>query len=100
MRGEAEVFFWKSQQQEEVDFVVKRGPAVTSLIQVCWDIQQASTKDREIRALVKGSKELHCEDLLVLTQNAGGREDVEWFGQRATVRFVPLWKWLLNPNGV
>lgn len=98
MQGAIEVFFWKSQQREEVDFVVKRDRKVVSLIQVCWDIQTVATKDREVRALVKASKELSCEDLLILTQAEEGEKEVQWFGHRAVVRFIPLWKWLMRPN--
>jgi uncharacterized protein len=96
LSGEIQAFSWKSAQQEEVDFVVKEGTRVMSLIQVCVRPGDRSTREREIRALVKASDELRCKDLLVLTDADEREESVSWFGLRGTVRFRPLWKWLLE----
>ena len=57
-KDEQELFYWKNQQQEEVDFVVKENNAVKELIQVCYDIKDNETKKRETRALLKAGKEL------------------------------------------
>ena len=97
MSGTSNIYYWKSDQQEEVDFLVKQGPRIKQLIQVCYDFGNIKTKDREIRALLKGSKELGCKDLLVLTENYEAEEVMNWFGMREKVKFTPLWKWLLNP---
>lgn len=98
MNGTSNIYYWKSDQQEEVDFVVKQGPRIKQLIQVCYDFENIKTKDREIRALLKGSKELGCKDLLVLTENYEAEEVMNWFGIREKIKFIPLWKWLLNPS--
>ncbi|MDI6737714.1 MAG: ATP-binding protein [Nanoarchaeota archaeon] len=92
--GEAEVYFWKNTQQEEVDFVVKRGHKVEQLIQACQDISDAKTKEREIRALLKAGEELKCNKLVILTGDYEAEENAEWFGIKAKISFVPLWKWL------
>jgi hypothetical protein len=94
MDGKLEVYFWRSPRQEEVDFVVKQGLHVTQLIQVCLNVEDPRTKDREVRALLKASRELNCGNLLVLTDTAEGEEEASWFGLRGMVRFLPLWKWL------
>jgi len=96
--GKLESYFWKGPKQEEVDFVIKEGLCVTQLIQVCLNVHEPKTKDREIRALLKASAELKCKDLLVITEAAEHEEDASWFGLRGKVRFVPLWKWLLESN--
>ncbi|MBI2666350.1 ATP-binding protein [Candidatus Woesearchaeota archaeon] len=96
MQGKIHFFYWKNPQQEEVDFVIKEGLKVTQLIQVCEDISNEKTKMREMRALLKASRELHCSDLLLLTREKEGTEKMEWFGMRGEVRFLPLWKWLLE----
>jgi len=88
-------FYWQGAQQEEVDFVVKEGTHITHLIQVCLDLQDPKTKSREIRALLKASRELRCANLLILTDSAEGEEDVSWYGTEGTVRYMPAWKWLL-----
>lgn len=92
----AEIYFWKNVQQEEVDFVVKEGTKITKLIQVCYDIQETKTKEREIRALLKASKELKCKNLLIITYDYESEKDAEWFGMKGKIKYIPLWKWLLH----
>jgi uncharacterized protein len=87
-RRGAEFYYWKSHQNEEVDFVVKDGYNVSQLIQVCYDPSSQPASGRELRALAKAGKELRCKDLLVITRNIE-KESGE-------VHFVPLWKWLLE----
>ena len=86
------VGYWKNQQQEEVDFVIKTGMRAEQLIQVCSDISSANVKKREVRALVKAGKELKCRNMLVVT---GDYEGEEKYGG-AKIMFMPLWKWLLS----
>jgi predicted AAA+ superfamily ATPase len=92
--GESETYFWKNVQQHEVDFVVVKNRKVDQIIQVCWNIEKPETKEREIRALVTAGEELQCKKLLVLTENKEKRENVEWFGKKAAIQYVPLWKWM------
>ena len=92
--GVLELYYWKNQQHEEVDFVVKMQGKITKLLQVCSDISRANTKNRETRALLKCSRELKCNDLTVLTSDYEAKEKIEWFGIRRDIKFVPMWKWL------
>ena len=94
--GELKFYYWKNQQQEEVDFILQEGLKVRQLIQVCFDITNLETKNREIRALIKAGKELKCDDLLIITEDAESVEKVKWFGDKATIKYIPLWKWLLE----
>ena len=64
-----EIYYWKSSQEKEVDFIIKEGLSVKQLIQVCYDISDYDTKKREIKALLKASDELKCNNLLVITEN-------------------------------
>lgn len=87
-----DVYYWKDYQHWEVDFVVKEGLGVRQLIQVCYDIDNFNTKERELKAILKASKELECDNLLVITWDHEGEEDLK--GKK--IEFVPLWKWLLG----
>ena len=87
------VYYWTNNY--EIDFVVRNGEKVEQLIQVCYDLSDYETKKREIKALVKGSEELRCRDLLVITWDFEGEEEVK--GKR--IKFLPLWKWLLGVYG-
>lgn len=91
-----EISYWKNVQQEEVDFIISNSKKVERLIQVCYDISDLDTKKRELKALVKASEELKCKNLLVITFDYEGEETFEWFGTRRKVKFMPVWKWLLN----
>lgn len=85
-----EIFYWKSSQQDEVDFVIVEGKK-TQLIQVCYKVDEIDVKRRETRALIKASKELKCRNLLVITWDYEGEEKHK--GKK--IKFIPLWKWLL-----
>ena len=93
LEGKCEVYFWHGERDEEVDFVVKEGPHIVQLIQVCWDMQHPATRHREVRSLLQASKALGCDNLLILTANVAGKEDVEWFGTRRGIRLQPLADW-------
>ncbi len=96
LNPEIEIYYWKGLEQEEVDFILKKGKQITQLIQVCLSLECEETKKREFRALLKSSRALHCKDLLIITSSQEGEETVEWFGLKGTIRFIPLWKWLLQ----
>lgn len=91
-----EIYYWKNQQQEEVDFVIKDKDKIIELIQSCYDIQDNETKEREIRSLLKAGKELKCEKLTIITYDYEREEKKEWFGIKGTIKYIPIWKWLLN----
>ncbi len=87
-----EIYYWKDHQQREVDFVIKEEQKVKQLIQVCYNIEDFNTKERELKALDKASKELKCNNLLVITWDYEAEEEFK----EKMIRFVPLWKWLLR----
>ncbi|MFH2106450.1 MAG: ATP-binding protein [Candidatus Micrarchaeota archaeon] len=91
------IYYWKNAQQEEVDFIVREGLRVIRLIQVCYDLAETRTKERETRALLKASQELKCTNLFVITEKYEAEKEIEWFGIKGKIRYVPLWKFLLNP---
>ncbi len=95
IEGNLRFYYWKNQQQEEVDFITQEDLKVKQLIQVCFNIDELDTKNREIRALIKAGKKLKCKNLLIITEDKEKEEKAEWFGDKATIKFIPLWKWLL-----
>jgi hypothetical protein len=52
-----------------------------------------------VRALIKAGNELNCKNLIVLTENEERTDIAVWFGIQGTIRFLPLWKWLLDLPG-
>jgi len=94
MRGELEFFYY--QKKYEVDFIVKRNQKLEELIQVCYDIENPDTKEREIRGLLHAAKDLNCDNLTIITEEYEDIEQKEWHGIKGNVKYIPLWKWLLK----
>ena len=86
------IFYWKNIQHEEVDFVIKEGIKVIQLIQACYSIENVEIKKREIKALIKASNELKCNDLFIITKSYENEEKID----NKKIKFIPLWKWLLE----
>jgi len=87
-----EFYYWKDYQQREVDFVVKKGLNVEQLIQVTAASEKNEIEKREYTSLLKASKELRCNNLLMVTWDYESQETIE--GKK--IIFVPLWKWLIS----
>lgn len=86
-----EIYYWKNHQQAEVDFVLKEGTKIEQLIQVTYASGKDEIEEREVKSLLKASKEIKCKDLSVITWDY---EDTVKISNRI-VKFIPLWKWLL-----
>lgn len=87
-----EFYYWKNSQGYEVDFIVKQGLQVKELIQVCYDISDEKTKERELHSLLQAMEEFKLKKGLILTKDFEKEERVK--GKK--ILFVPLWKWLLR----
>ena len=96
--GSMKAYYWKNDQQEEVDFLIRQGTKTEELIQVCYDTGDIKTKEREIRALIKASKEQNCDKLTIITKDDESTEDAQWFGTKKKIRYTPMWKWLMNSD--
>lgn len=83
------LFYYRTSNDKEVDFVTRDGRKVTSLIQVSYDISNTKTRERELDALVKASEELKCDHLLLICWAQEGT--IEYKGK--TITIVPLNKW-------
>ena len=86
-----DIFYYKL-SDGEVDFVLKKGSKIKQLIQVTYASSKDEIEKREIKSLLKASKELKCKDLLVITWDYEGEEKHD----KKKIKFIPLWKWLIN----
>lgn len=91
-----EIFYWKNQKNEEVDFVILKNKKPESLIQVCYDINDPDSYKREVRSLIKASDELGCDNLMILNKDSEEEIEEKWFNSKKKIKLVPLWKWLLE----
>lgn len=86
------LFYWKDNLGNEVDFAVKDGSKVRELIQVCYDVEGIKTKERELKGLLKAMERFELEEALVITEDEESREKI----RGKTINYAPLWKWLLR----
>lgn len=87
-----ELFYYKTRNDREVDFALKKGYQITELIQVCYDLTNPDVEQREIKALIESGKELDVSKLTILTWNE--KREIQKDG--ATIQLKPLWEWLLE----
>lgn len=90
-RPNRELFYYKTRNDREIDFVLKKGYEAVELIQVSYESVNPDVEEREVKALVEAGKELGVGKLTVLTW--GERRDIKKAG--GVIRFRPLWEWLL-----
>lgn len=92
LRPNLELFYYKTRNDKEIDFVIKQGTTVRELIQVSYDITNPDVSAREIKALIEAKEELHAEKLTILTWDE--KKQITRGGN--IIEFVPLWWWLTN----
>jgi len=87
-----EIYYYIDRTGREIDFLIKNNRKVEELIQVCFDLNDIETRDREIRALENASGELNCKNLTVITWDDEREEIIK----KRKIIFKPLYKWLLG----
>ena len=70
------LFYYRTRNDKEIDFVTRKGTKVEQLIQVCYDMTSEKTRKRELDALAEAAEELHCDNLLIITNDQ--QEIIEW----------------------
>jgi predicted AAA+ superfamily ATPase len=88
-----EIYYWKH-ENKEVDFVLKEGFLVKQLIQVCWNMDDKKTKEREVNNLLYAIDEFKLKEGTILTEDSEGENIIE----SKKIRYVPIWKFLLQSN--
>lgn len=80
------LFYYRTRNDKEIDFVTRKGAKVEQLIQICYDMTSEKTRKRELDALVEAAEELHCDNLLVITISQ--EEKIEWKGTAILVTSI------------
>ena len=86
---EKTLFYYRSRNNKEVDFVLRKGTQIECLVQVCYDLSSPKTEKREVDSLVECAGELQCERLVIVTYD--DERTIEKDGYRIEV--VPVAKW-------
>ena len=63
------MFYYRSRNDKEVDFVLRKGTQIERLVQVCYDMSSPKTEKREVDGIVECAGELKCSNLVIVTYN-------------------------------
>jgi uncharacterized protein len=92
-RRNFDFFYYKNENtNKEVDFVIYKNKKPIELIQVCYNLDNLNTYNREVESLISNSDNLNCNLLKIITFDV---EKIELIN-RKKIYFIPLWKWLLE----
>lgn len=89
-----DVYYFKT-ANSEVDFLAIDKKGKKQLIQVVWDIEDAATRQREIKGLDQARKQAPNATGLILTYQT---RTVVKDGDGKSVKVMPVWEWLLGNN--
>ena len=83
---ERSLFYYRSRNNKETDFVLRNGTQVEQLIQVCYDMSSPKTEKREVDSLIECGEELKCKHLTIVTEK--DRRTIHKKG--ITIEVVPI----------
>lgn len=76
----------------ECDFVIRKDGEVQSLIQVAWNIEDESTRYREIKGLVGAAKKYNLKNGIILTMSE--KENLVF--EDINIHIMPAWEYLIK----
>ena len=87
-----QIYYWKTKEDWEVDFLLSSGGKITFAIQVTHSIGDIETEERELRSLAVCKKEFPDIEVLLITY------DTETIKEKNGLKIpaVPFWKWVLD----
>lgn len=88
---ETTLFYYRSRNDREVDFVTRQGTRIERLIQVCYDMSSPKTEKREVDSLIECAGELKCNNLMVITNN----DEREILKDGYNIKVVPFVKFVM-----
>lgn len=80
--------YYVSPAGREVDFIFVTRQRGRHLIQVCWSMDNSSTRKRELAALSDAMQEFKCDTATIVTWAEEGDEN--------GIEIVPVWRWMLR----
>ncbi len=91
-RRKKEIYYYKTKNGMEVDFLIREKNKIENLIQVAKSLSDFKTKEREVKSLAAAMKELKIKNGLIFTED----EENLIKDSGATIKVLPVWKWLLE----
>ena len=88
-RKNKNMYYWKSGEKYEVDFLIVNGHKVDELIQVAWELEE-NTKKREIRSLLKAMDEFNLNSGKIITKDFQKTET----HNNKIIEFIPFYSFM------
>lgn len=90
-RRGGEIYFHK--EQKECDFLIRKEGKIAEAFQVCLDLTDTQTREREINGLVEAMQLHHLTTGMILTESHEEMTKVNLEGMVYTIKIMPIWKW-------
>jgi hypothetical protein len=90
------IYYYKTKNNYEVDFLVEKNGKVLKLIQVCYDLSNIETYERETRSLLIAGRELGCNNLLLINLEKETEKEYEHAGKKQIIKFVAAYNVLIK----
>jgi len=88
-RRKYDVYYFR--EKNECDFVIREDRAITSAIQVCYEVNDEN-KDREMDGLIEALEKFNLKKGLVLTYNQEDEINIE----NKKIILKPVWRWMME----
>jgi len=82
--------------KHECDFLIRQSNTITEAIQVLHDISDPNTLSREMNGLEEAMEQYKLSSGLIITSG----DDKTIQRDKKSIRVIPAWKWLLDPDTV
>lgn len=80
------LFYYKNDRGEEIDFVLIKNGEIETLYQACFDLKDFETYQRETKSLLKAGKKFSCQNLYVI----GDKPARKISREEAKIKFIDL----------
>jgi predicted AAA+ superfamily ATPase len=90
--GRDQIFYYKTSTGHEVDFLALERSQVVELIQVCEQLRDPVTKERETRAISSAMQELNLPHATIITRD----ETDTPLDAKRSIRLIPFYRWAVE----
>jgi predicted AAA+ superfamily ATPase len=85
---------------KECDFLLRQSGKITHAIQVCTDMNNETTRQREIAGLIEAMETHTLSAGLIITSDDQEEITVNENGHNYLIKIIPIWRWLLESSRV
>lgn len=91
-RNNKEIYYHN--ESKECDFIIREGAKTVQVIQVCKEMHDPKTKQREIEGLMEALMRFSLGEGLIITENEEYIENIQMGDKIFKITVIPIWKWL------